>query len=332
MSTTSRVLTVAVAILTAGCAHWARPDDVVVSRSATIDLTADDYLAYLRGREVSELLAVHHSADKVRDLALDFHSDTVLAQEAESLGLHEQPEVAAQIDDYRRQVLVVALMNRVRAQAPDPDLAAVARERYLAEPAKFRVPERRRVAHILLRRDQCATEDDSELLQKARAIRERALSGEDFAALARQYSADRSAARGGELPGLYAKEGLLAKPFEDAMFSLQNVGDLSEPVETDFGIHLIKLLAVEPPHIRPFEEVQEELVKQLRTDILESAMRRKRGSAYPSPQEIQYDVIADLVARVLAEKGVLAAADSNDATDDGTLPSAIPGQSPTGVE
>ena len=92
--------------------------------------------------------------------------------------------------------------------------------------------------HILIRLAEGASQ--AEVLRRLRDIRERVLAGSaDFADMARQYSADGSATRGGDLGWLYA--GDTVPPFERAMDSLQP-GDISEPVRTDFGFHLIQVL------------------------------------------------------------------------------------------
>ncbi len=86
-----------------------------------------------------------------------------------------------------------------------------------------------------------------EARRKAEDVLKRARSGEDFAGLAREFSDEPGAKQsGGDLPwfgrAVAGQPGGMVKPFEDAAFALQNEGDISEIVETDFGYHIIKLL------------------------------------------------------------------------------------------
>ena len=84
-----------------------------------------------------------------------------------------------------------------------------------------------RASHILV-----------ETKEEAEKLREEILSGKDFEDAAALNSICPSGANGGDL-GYFGK-GMMVKPFEDACFSME-VGDLSEPVQTQFGWHLIQL-------------------------------------------------------------------------------------------
>ncbi len=86
-----------------------------------------------------------------------------------------------------------------------------------------------RCAHILVEKQSAALE-----------IQEKLKNGESFAKLAEQYSLDGSRKRGGDL-GFFGK-GVMVKPFEEAAFKL-NINEISEPVKTQFGYHIIKRLA-----------------------------------------------------------------------------------------
>lgn len=98
------------------------------------------------------------------------------------------------------------------------------------------------VSHILFALPEKANKKArSKLLSKAKGIYSRALKGEDFAELAKQYSDDSGSAKnGGIIPNV--TPGSVTKEFEEAAFSLVSPGDLSEIVETPFGFHILKLI------------------------------------------------------------------------------------------
>ena len=76
-----------------------------------------------------------------------------------------------------------------------------------------------------------------ETFNDALTIRQKVLMGEDFSTMAKLHSKCPSKQNGGDL-GVFGK-GMMVKPFEDATFALQ-VGEMSEPVQTQFGFHLIQ--------------------------------------------------------------------------------------------
>lgn len=110
-----------------------------------------------------------------------------------------------------------------------------------------------RARHILLRLAPDAPPPVRDSVQAlAVQLRDRARSGEDFAELARQYSADGSAAQGGDL-GFFGRGDMMA-PFEEAAFALEP-GQISDVVETPYGLHVIRLEERRTPS---FEEMKDD--------------------------------------------------------------------------
>ena len=121
-----------------------------------------------------------------------------------------------------------------------------------------------RVRHILIRgQDEASKTAAEKLLADLKG-------GADFAALAKEHSADPgSASRGGDI-GLLPK-GSTVQEFEEAAFALKKKGDLSPLVKTQFGYHIIQLEERQPAGVRPFEEVRDELMKDVRATVLQDA-------------------------------------------------------------
>jgi peptidyl-prolyl cis-trans isomerase D len=131
--------------------------------------------------------------------------------------------------------------------------------------AEYDQPAEVRASHLLIRFEANAS-DEQKLAAKLKAenLRSEAVRGGDFAALARKHSEDPgSAAQGGDLG--FFKAGMMVKPFEDAAFGLK-VGDLSQPVETPFGYHLIKVTDRREAKHPAFAEVRPKLLERLRED------------------------------------------------------------------
>ncbi len=117
-----------------------------------------------------------------------------------------------------------------------------------------------KVAHIMIRLKENATPDEQNKAElRIKEIKQRLNGGEDFGTLARVSEDYTSAQKGGELPffGPYK----YPKEFEDVAFALKNKGDISEPVKTPYGWHIIKLL--DKKGLDSFEKMQPELKKNV---------------------------------------------------------------------
>jgi peptidyl-prolyl cis-trans isomerase D len=127
---------------------------------------------------------------------------------------------------------------------------------------EFYQEEQVRARHILLKLPaEAEAHEEARVRAEAEAIRQRIEAGEDFAAIAQQSSQDpASAAQGGDLG--FFKRGVMVKAFEEVAFALQP-GDVSAPVRTDFGYHLIKVDERQEAGYRPLEAVRAELAQRL---------------------------------------------------------------------
>jgi len=129
-----------------------------------------------------------------------------------------------------------------------------AKEFYDNNPQQFETSEQKRVSHILF--------DDKE---KAEEVLAELNNGADFAEMAREHSTGPTAENGGDLGFITANEQGLDRTFRDAAMQL-SVGELSsEPVETQFGFHLIKVTDSREAGVREFEEVKSQIKSQMRS-------------------------------------------------------------------
>lgn len=135
------------------------------------------------------------------------------------------------------------------------------RERYEAERARFGSPEARLVSHVLVRAEGGDADAQREALAKAEAIASEARGeGADFPALARRDSADLgSREQGGDLG--WIERGLTDPAFEEVAFAIE-AGQVSDPVRTDDGFHVILVREIREATQKPFEEVRDELAAE----------------------------------------------------------------------
>jgi peptidyl-prolyl cis-trans isomerase C len=143
----------------------------------------------------------------------------------------------------------------------------------------FKKPEQVRASHILIKVDPKATEKQkAKARKKIEKIGKRLKDGEDFGALAKEFSQCPSSAKGGDLN--YFGRGQMVKPFSDAAFAL-NVGETSDVVETRFGYHLIKVTEKKPATTLSYEEVKDRIRQNLmrekiREEVSQYVMQLKK--------------------------------------------------------
>jgi peptidyl-prolyl cis-trans isomerase C len=219
--------------------------------------------------------------DNVKRMASDLYIFRSMAQMAQQQGWDRKPEVVAALQAARDKVLSDAWLDELDTKNM-PSIEAAqkqARSVYLAQPQRFQTDEQVRARHILI------AGKGAEARAQAEQILEELKKGADFSSLAKERSADKgSAARGGDL-GFFS-HGRMVPEFDKAAFALQKTGDLSGVVESQFGLHIIRLEERRPPGVKPFEEVRDELVKEIRA----SAAKDARVSA---ADKIRQDVVVD---------------------------------------
>ncbi len=153
------------------------------------------------------------------------------------------------------------------------------RNYYQEHKEEFHVPEKRRARHILLKVPQDANETVVEAKKKELLdIKRQIEKGKSFSALAKKYSEDKaSGKKGGDL-GFFSR-GMMVKPFEEKVFSMKK-GEVSGPVRTRFGWHLIKLEDIRPERTKPLKEVRSLIAKRLKEKKVKKMVWDAANKAY----------------------------------------------------
>jgi peptidyl-prolyl cis-trans isomerase D len=155
--------------------------------------------------------------------------------------------------------LELNIANLSNTLEPDEEsLKAFFKERH----GDYSTPERRRASHILIEPQGEGDEAEAAAREKAEAVLARIRGGEDFAAVAKEVSQDLgSATQGGDLG--FVESGMMDETFESALFGLAQ-DEISEPVRSAFGFHVIKLTELEVGSEKGFDEVREEVLAAYR--------------------------------------------------------------------
>ncbi len=178
------------------------------------------------------------------------------------------------------------------------------RRAYETERAAAPQEEERSSRHILLETGDARSVDEA--MQALEAIRGRLEAGESFAALAAEISEDPgSAAQGGDLG--FAGRNVFDPAFEAALFALEQPGDVSDPVQTEFGVHLIQLEEIRANPYPDFEEARGAIESRLRREqaqlLYDERLRELDSLAFEHPNDL-VSVTENLGLEVQTVEGV----------------------------
>jgi peptidyl-prolyl cis-trans isomerase C len=216
------------------------PDDPVVVRVNGVDIGESDIA--LAEEDVGSSMPAMPPQQK-REYLITYLTDVViLAQAAKKQKLADSPEVKRQMEFARNKVLMEALLQKTaKAAETEPEMHKVYDEAVKEMGTEQEVHAR----HILV-----------ETEEEAKAIETELKDGADFAEEAKKKSKDPGAANGGDL-GWFTKDQMVPE-FSEAAFKLDK-GQISDPIHTQFGWHIIK---VEDKRVKPtpsFEEVKSQV-------------------------------------------------------------------------
>ncbi|MDQ7072653.1 MAG: SurA N-terminal domain-containing protein [Gammaproteobacteria bacterium] len=155
---------------------------------------------------------------------------------------------------------------------------------YAENKGQFITPEQREISHILIE------QDEDKALEVAATIKKRLEQGEDFSTLAAEFSDDSgSANNGGEL-GLFQRKNI-EPAFEKVVFDELTEGDVSEPIKTEFGYHLVKLTKVLPGEGKSYNDAKQEIEAMYRKQQAEELFYEKAQQladlSYENPDDLQ---------------------------------------------
>lgn len=199
---------------------------------------------------------------------------TLFAEEARALGLDKEPEVQLLLQETVDKLLAHLYIYRhllPKVLVSESEIAAY----YQQHKSKWQQPETIRARHILLRVANEASAAEVQAVEaKALRLWQRLDAGEDFVLLAKQYSEDTGTKdKGGEL-GFFSRRGKVAAMAETA-FALQD-GEISKPVRTSVGYHILQTLERRPSGIKELKDVRGDIRARILREKRQEAARKER--------------------------------------------------------
>ena len=282
-------------LLVTGCGKQTAPENTIVTVGEEV-ITLDDLK-----REWQRYIEVSGQPEDIDVFLEDMIAEKLFINEAERLEIDEEERFQEEIENYREELMVKALLGK-RVLAVNQPSEREMKEYFEKNREYFSVPVLTRYSHIVIKSEDGG--DGEEMMATCADIITRLEAGEDFGDLAREFSEGSEAERGGDLG--YFRPGQLVPQLEEAAADLE-VGEFTGPIETDFGCHIISVTNKKPPRDKSFEESKPEVIEILlaqrrkanfdafkdelkkrfpvtkNEQLLESIRREQQQSSYRSP-------------------------------------------------
>lgn len=204
-------------------------------------------------------------------IGLDDYRKTVQISDADIAAYYDENRSGFMSDE--QVVIEYLLLNKLDLLADVEIDEAELQTQFDQRLATFQADEQREVSHIMV--EVSDEVSDAQALAEIEALAEQLNNGADFAELAKAESDDPGSADFGGALGVY-QQGMLDGPFEEAVYGLA-LNDVSEPVRTAFGYHLIKLTALTSTEAPVFEEIRDQLVAEQTAKKVEELYVDKLG-------------------------------------------------------
>jgi len=237
-----------------------------VFAAASVEKDPERVLARVEGYEIKEkdvdqiLVAAGPQAAMMYDNAQgrkaildDLVAARLFALSGKKKGLDKTPEFQSILESFTNQTLARATIEEIikGVAATEEDC----KKFYDENQDKFTTQDEVRARHILIA-------DDATSADKTALIQGELKKGVSFDVLAVEHSTDPSASQGGGDLGFFSK-GQMVPEFETAAFALKNPGDISDPVKSDFGWHIIKLEEKRASTVMPYDDIKPQIEQYL---------------------------------------------------------------------
>lgn len=253
----------AYAFLCAALSAPAWSQDAVLARNEWTTVTRADFdfaISQVPKAQQHEFLA---SAERISRVVEGILVNKTLAAQARAAKIDQDPAIRAEIHAATEKALARYRLERAEAELKLPDFSKRAEELYKANPRKYAERPVYHTKHVLVD-TKCRTPEAA----RARALEARAeiAAGKPIEEVARRYSDDQSVAQnGGDLGPLTFEN--LTPAFRETVQAMK-AGDLSQPVQSNFGYHVIKLESYREGRQYAFAEVRESLAAEVRDEWL----------------------------------------------------------------
>lgn len=233
----------------------------VLATAGDLMITEDDLNRIIEYYEPERKQAIEQNPQMKLMVLKQIVANSLIYRLAEESKFLERPEIKEQIKLIKEHFVTSLFLKEQVLKDISVDEEEVKNYYQMHLNEFIEVPEQVRARHILFRLPPNPTEEEKKkVIERAENIIKLIKDGADFGEMAKIHSDDPGTkSRGGDL-GFFGR-GRMVKPFEDAVFSMK-VGEISNPIQTNFGIHIIKLEDKREAKYKSFEKISDQVKKR----------------------------------------------------------------------
>ncbi len=281
----------------------AEAEDEVFARQGDLVLTQAELDAAFSQIPPQHRLPFIRNGEQVDKLVQKLLRYKAVAADAEKEGFSEEPNAQLRMKLAAEEELAKAWIENIVETAPQGDYDALAYEYYLAHPEEYQSQAAVDVSHILIKSD---IRPEAEALETVNRLHAELVAAPAlFDSYISEYSEDPAKVNNnGRYPRVVA--GQMVEPFEKKAFSMTEIGSISEPVQTSYGFHILRLNNKMPPSLIPFENVKPNLVQKVYGDYIENYRRNYVLRISHGTIELEEGAVEKMVKRHFGENLELA--------------------------
>ncbi len=269
----------------------AEPNSPVILKSKNIEITEAMLEEALEAIPLENRAGITTVPKRMAEMLKGMLLNKTLVKEARESGLDKSPQVTAEIAAASEAIIAKARLNEFEKQIVVPKYENSAREQYITQAEKYTIASDIDTSHILFK-TQCRSE--AEALRLATELRSKIEGGKSFEEAAIELSEDNSVKKNkGNLGTLPANS--LAKSYSAAAQTLK-IGEISKPIISEFGVHLIRLNKIAPGRKLSFDEAKGSIIAEMEMKF-KSTQRSKKLT------EIEFDPSVTLNDELLLKRG-----------------------------
>ncbi|QFU76700.1 hypothetical protein EY643_14135 [Halioglobus maricola] len=287
-------------LATSGFTAYAQQDNPIALQDGDTVITEQE-LAYLVSTWTPQMrtVATEDEGDRLELLNL-MMANKRIAAEADVVADEDSAlyyEYLHALEGFKRDFV----LRNYRKNLEIPDFSDLAREQYAVKRDKYAlVPETRLSSHILFeRKPGLDAESRAKIMAEAQEVLDQLRAGADFNEMVTLHSDEPGAVERNGKFDRWVKFGdtSVTPPYTEGLFTLESVGDYSEIVQSQFGLHIIRLDGIKEKSYKPFEEVAGQIVTDLQNEYIKLSMKD-----YVTKYNFDDNVVIDdeVVSRVLA--------------------------------